>query len=49
MKEKYKENQKNYKKIILPGIKPNKNSHLNIFSSVSIIVIIIILRYLENI
>jgi len=49
MKEKYKENQKNYKKIILPGIKPNKHSQLNIFSTVSIIIIIIILRYLENI
>ena len=39
MKEKFTENPKSYKKIILPGIKPNKYSQLNIFSSVSIIII----------
>lgn len=39
MKEKFTENPKNYKKIILPGIKLNKYSQLNIFSSVSIIIL----------
>jgi hypothetical protein len=47
MKAKYNENQKSYKKIILPAIKPNKYSQINIFSSVS--KIIIILEHLENI